>query len=50
VALQLRAEPDNSHPPILACRTGTSAQVARRPGTEYVAKLVGLNLYTGHAA
>ncbi len=27
----------------------TPAQVARRPATEYVAKLVGLNLYTGHA-
>ncbi|WP_028049310.1 ABC transporter ATP-binding protein [Cellulomonas sp. URHD0024] len=26
---------------------GTPAQVARRPATEYVAKLVGLNLYTG---
>ncbi|HEV2931796.1 MAG TPA: ABC transporter ATP-binding protein [Streptosporangiaceae bacterium] len=28
---------------------GTPADVARRPGTEYVAKLVGLNLYAGHA-
>jgi molybdate transport system ATP-binding protein len=28
---------------------GTPADVARRPGTEYVAKLVGLNLYPGHA-
>ena len=28
---------------------GTPAQVARRPATEYVARLVGLNLYTGHA-
>ena len=28
---------------------GTPAQVARRPATEYVAKLVGLNLYRGHA-
>jgi len=28
---------------------GTPAQVARRPATEYVAKLVGLNLYAGHA-
>jgi molybdate transport system ATP-binding protein len=28
---------------------GTPAQVARRPATEYVAKLVGLNLYTGDA-
>jgi molybdate transport system ATP-binding protein len=27
---------------------GTPAHVARRPGTEYVAKLVGLNLYAGH--
>lgn len=26
---------------------GTPAQVARRPATEYVAKLVGLNLYAG---
>ena len=28
---------------------GSPAQVARRPATEYVAKLVGLNLYTGTA-
>ena len=28
---------------------GTPAQVARRPATDYVAKLVGLNLYAGHA-
>ena len=28
---------------------GTPAQVARRPATEYVAKLVGLNLYAGQA-
>ena len=28
---------------------GTPAQVARQPGTDYVAKLVGLNLYAGHA-
>jgi molybdate transport system ATP-binding protein len=28
---------------------GTPAHIARRPGTEYVAKLVGLNLYSGHA-
>jgi molybdate transport system ATP-binding protein len=28
---------------------GTPAYVARRPGTEYVAKLVGLNLYDGRA-
>ncbi len=28
---------------------GTPAHVARRPGTEYVARLVGLNLYAGHA-
>src|SRR5580693_6910771 len=28
---------------------GTPADVARQPGTEYVAKLVGLNLYAGHA-
>ncbi len=27
---------------------GTPASIARRPRTEYVAKLVGLNLYTGH--
>jgi molybdate transport system ATP-binding protein len=28
---------------------GTPAHVARQPATEYVAKLVGLNLYAGHA-
>jgi len=28
---------------------GTPAEVTRRPATEYVAKLVGLNLYAGHA-
>jgi molybdate transport system ATP-binding protein len=28
---------------------GTPAQIARQPGTEYVAKLVGLNLYAGRA-
>lgn len=28
---------------------GTPAHIARRPATEYVAKLVGLNLYAGHA-
>jgi molybdate transport system ATP-binding protein len=28
---------------------GTTAQIARQPGTEYVAKLVGLNLYAGRA-
>ncbi len=28
---------------------GTPAQVARRPASEYVAKLVGLNLYAGRA-
>ena len=28
---------------------GTPAQVARQPTTDYVAKLVGLNLYHGHA-
>jgi molybdate transport system ATP-binding protein len=28
---------------------GAPAHVARRPATEYVAKLVGLNLYAGHA-
>ncbi len=28
---------------------GTPAQVARQPATEYVAKLVGLNLYAGRA-
>jgi molybdate transport system ATP-binding protein len=27
---------------------GTPAEVTRRPATEYVAKLVGLNLYAGH--
>jgi molybdate transport system ATP-binding protein len=27
---------------------GTPAQVARQPATEYVAKLVGLNLFSGH--
>jgi molybdate transport system ATP-binding protein len=27
---------------------GTPAQIARQPGTDYVAKLVGLNLYPGH--
>jgi ABC-type sulfate/molybdate transport systems ATPase subunit len=27
---------------------GTPAQVARQPATQYVAKLVGLNLYAGH--
>jgi molybdate transport system ATP-binding protein len=27
---------------------GTPAQVSRRPATDYVARLVGLNLYTGH--
>jgi molybdate transport system ATP-binding protein len=30
-------------------QVGTPAEVARRPATEYVAKLVGLNLYTGRA-
>jgi molybdate transport system ATP-binding protein len=29
---------------------GTPAQVARQPATDYVAKLVGLNLYTGRAS
>jgi molybdate transport system ATP-binding protein len=29
---------------------GTPAQIARQPGTDYVAKLVGLNLYAGHAS
>lgn len=29
---------------------GTPAQIARRPATDYVAKLVGLNLYEGHAS
>jgi molybdate transport system ATP-binding protein len=28
---------------------GSPAYVARRPATDYVAKLVGLNLYSGHA-
>ena len=28
---------------------GTPAHIARRPATDYVAKLVGLNLYTGRA-
>ena len=28
---------------------GTPAHVARQPATDYVAKLVGLNLYAGHA-
>ncbi len=28
---------------------GTPAQIARQPATDYLAKLVGLNLYTGHA-
>ena len=28
---------------------GTPAQIARQPRTDYVAKLVGLNLYAGHA-
>jgi molybdate transport system ATP-binding protein len=28
---------------------GTPAQVARQPATDYVARLVGLNLYAGHA-
>ena len=28
---------------------GTPAQIARQPATDYVAKLVGLNLYTGNA-
>jgi molybdate transport system ATP-binding protein len=28
---------------------GTPAHIARRPGTGYIAKLVGLNLYTGRA-
>jgi molybdate transport system ATP-binding protein len=28
---------------------GTPAQIARQPGTDYVAKLMGLNLYAGHA-
>jgi molybdate transport system ATP-binding protein len=29
---------------------GTPAQIARQPATDYVAKLVGLNLYAGHAS
>ena len=29
---------------------GTPQQIARQPATDYVAKLVGLNLYTGHAS
>ncbi len=29
---------------------GTPAHIARQPGTEYVAKLVGLNLYAGRAS
>jgi molybdate transport system ATP-binding protein len=29
---------------------GTPRQIARQPATDYVAKLVGLNLYTGHAS
>jgi molybdate transport system ATP-binding protein len=28
-------------------QAGTPAQIARRPATEYVARLVGLNLYSG---
>jgi molybdate transport system ATP-binding protein len=28
---------------------GTPAHIARKPATDYVAKLVGLNLYAGHA-
>jgi hypothetical protein len=28
---------------------GTPALIARQPGTDYVAKLVGLNLYAGRA-
>ena len=28
---------------------GTPAQIARQPATDYVARLVGLNLYAGHA-
>jgi molybdate transport system ATP-binding protein len=31
-------------------QTGTPEEVARRPVTDYVARLVGLNLYRGHAA
>jgi len=30
-------------------REGTPAQIARQPATDYVAKLVGLNLYAGRA-
>jgi len=30
-------------------QAGTPSQVARQPATDYVAKLVGLNLYAGHA-
>jgi molybdate transport system ATP-binding protein len=30
-------------------QNGTPAEVARRPATDYVAKLVGLNLYAGRA-
>jgi molybdate transport system ATP-binding protein len=30
-------------------QAGTPSQVARQPATDYVAKLVGLNLYSGHA-
>jgi molybdate transport system ATP-binding protein len=33
----------------LIVQQGTPAHVARQPATEYVAKLVGLNLYEGHA-
>jgi molybdate transport system ATP-binding protein len=29
---------------------GTPQKIARQPATDYVAKLVGLNLYTGHAS
>jgi len=31
-------------------QTGTPAEIARRPRTDYVARLVGLNLYRGEAA
>ena len=31
------------------CAAGPPVQVARQPATDYVAKLVGLNLYAGHA-
>ncbi|MBT0772131.1 ABC transporter ATP-binding protein [Kineosporia sp. J2-2] len=31
-------------------QTGTPAEVARRPATEYVARLMGLNLYRGRTA